>query len=90
MRPLTIGRLGDMHILSSESCAIQAVGGEVIRDVEPGEMVIVTDAGIESRRLTHADKQPEKLCVFEYIYFMRPHTIFGDRHAAMVAGTYWR
>ena len=84
MRPLTIGRLGDMHILSSESCAIQAVGGEVIRDVEPGEMVIVTDTGIESRRLDHADKQPEKLCVFEYIYFMRPHTIFGDRHAATV------
>jgi len=84
MRPLTIGCLDGMYILSSESCAIQAVGGDVIRDVRPGEMVVISDAGIESRQLSHMEKQPEKLCVFEYIYFMRPHTIFGDRHAATV------
>ena len=84
MRPLTLGKLGEMFILSSESCGIEAEGGQVIRDIEPGELVIIDQHGVRSRRLSHGEGKPSKLCVFEYIYFMRPHTIFNDRHAATV------
>ncbi|MBQ3849073.1 MAG: amidophosphoribosyltransferase [Clostridia bacterium] len=71
-RPLCYGKTPDgVYIVASESCAIKAVGGEVIRDVEPGEIIVFSGSGIESRR-EHCGEKKKKLCIFEYIYFARP------------------
>lgn len=68
-RPLCIGRLDDSYVFASETCALDACGAEFIRDVEPGEIVVVDENGLRSIR----DKVETKksLCVFEYIYFAR-------------------
>ncbi|MBP2649865.1 MAG: amidophosphoribosyltransferase [Firmicutes bacterium] len=69
-RPLCIGKLNDGWVMASESCALDTVGAEFVRDVEPGEMVIVDENGLTSRKFTKAGQRA--LCVFEYIYFARP------------------
>ena len=69
-RPLCMGKLGDDIIFASESCALDTIGAEFIRDVEPGEIITITDNKITS---TFFDKNQDKgLCIFEYIYFARP------------------
>ncbi|MGM9642707.1 MAG: amidophosphoribosyltransferase [Eubacteriales bacterium] len=74
-RPLCYGKTPDgTYIVASESCAIVAVGGEVIRDVEPGEILVFTESGVTSHR-EHCNTAKKKLCVFEYIYFARPDSI---------------
>ena len=74
-RPLCYGKTADgTYIVASESCAIKAVGAEVIRDVEPGEILIFSKNGVVSRR-EHCGKKEKKLCVFEYIYFARPDSV---------------
>ncbi|MCR5808631.1 MAG: amidophosphoribosyltransferase [Clostridiales bacterium] len=74
-RPLCFGRTKDgTYIIASESCAITAVGGEFVRDVEPGEIIVFTKNGYVSRR-EHCGKKPRKLCIFEYIYFARPDSV---------------
>ena len=74
-RPLCYGKTPDgMYVIASESCAIRAVGGEVIRDVEPGEILVFGKNGVESRR-EHCGKRDKKLCIFEYIYFARPDSV---------------
>ena len=72
-RPLCMGKLGESIIFASEDCAINAVGGTFIRDIEPGEIVIVTADSIDSIR-THCG-QKTSMCVFEYIYFARPDSV---------------
>ncbi len=72
-RPLCMGKIGESIIFASESCALSAVGAEFIRDIEPGEIVVVTQDSIESIR-THCGK-PSALCVFEYVYFARPDSV---------------
>ena len=72
-RPLCMGRIGEAVVFASESCAISAAGGEFIRDIEPGEMVVVSDKGVQSIR-THCG-QPSGLCVFEFVYFARPDSV---------------
>jgi amidophosphoribosyltransferase len=69
-RPLCLGRLGDAWILASESCAIDILGGEYVREVEPGEMVVVDADGLHSRRFGR--EVPRAECVFEHVYFARP------------------
>lgn len=70
LRPLCLGKRDDGYMLASESCAINAMGGEFIRDVEPGEIVIINEDGITSIKSTkYAQK---KSCMFEYVYFARP------------------
>ena len=74
-RPLCYGKTPDgMYVIASESCAIRAVGGEVIRDVEPGEILVFSEEGIQSRR-EHCGKKERRMCVFEYIYFARPDSV---------------
>lgn len=74
-RPLCYGvRADGTYIVASESCAIKAVGGKVIRDVEPGEILVFTKEGIVSRK-EHCNKKSKKLCIFEYIYFARPDSV---------------
>ncbi len=70
MRPLCLGRVGEALMLSSESCAFSVLGGEFIRDVEPGEVIIIDQNGLRSHFLEN--EKEKALCVFEYIYFARP------------------
>ncbi|MCJ7855809.1 amidophosphoribosyltransferase [Lachnospiraceae bacterium NSJ-143] len=71
IRPLVIGKRGNSYILSSESCALDSVGAEFVRDVEPGEIVVIDETGLHSIK-THCGKKKTALCIFELIYFARP------------------
>ena len=76
-RPLCVGRFQDSYVVASESCAFDIIGGTYLRDVEPGEMIVLDGNGLISRR--YADPQPTTQCVFEHIYFSRPDsTVFGQ------------
>lgn len=77
LRPLCIGKVKDGFVLSSESCALDTVDAEFVRDVEPGEMVIIDHTGITAERF--GDKANQALCVFEYIYFARPDSIIDGQ-----------
>ncbi len=77
VRPLVLGRLGDAWILTSETCALDIIGAELVRDIEPGEMVIVDGDGLRSLR--PFDQVPPRPCVFEYIYFARPDSVIEGR-----------
>jgi amidophosphoribosyltransferase len=73
IRPLCLGRIDGGWILSSESCAIDAVGGELVRDLAPGEMVIINREQVLS--FTFSEKTRRAACAFEYIYFARPDSV---------------
>ncbi len=73
-RPLCIGKRDNSYILASETCALDAVGAEFVRDVEPGEVVTLSEDGIKSDR-SMCNGHPRK-CIFEYIYFARPDSYF--------------
>ncbi|MDE5933868.1 MAG: amidophosphoribosyltransferase, partial [Lachnospiraceae bacterium] len=76
-RPLCIGRRDNAYILASETCALDTIGAEYIRDVEPGEIVTISPAGgIESDKRHCIAKEEQARCVFEYIYFARPDSHF--------------
>lgn len=78
-RPLCLGQLPDGGwVIASESCALDAVNAKLIRDVEPGEMVVIDDKEVRSRRIV-TEKKPSALCVFEYIYFARPDSIIDGQ-----------
>ena len=70
-RPLLIGKKDDEYILASENCAIDILGGEVIRDVEPGEIVVIKDGKLKSYKVSENYKPMKKSCIFEHIYFAR-------------------
>lgn len=77
IRPLVLGRIGEAYVFASETCALDMVGAEFIREVENGEVVVITADGIESHR--PFPKRPARPCIFEYIYFSRPDSIIGGR-----------
>ncbi|MDL0419371.1 amidophosphoribosyltransferase [Caldifermentibacillus hisashii] len=70
LRPLSIGRLGDSYVVASETCAFDIVGADYIRDVQPGEMLIINHDGIRSEIFTTQTQM--SLCTMEYVYFSRP------------------
>jgi amidophosphoribosyltransferase len=72
VRPLVLGRLGDAWCVASESCAFLTIGADYVRDVQPGEMVVLSADGLESRHVGGDAEQRPAFCVFEYIYFARP------------------
>jgi amidophosphoribosyltransferase len=75
-RPLCIGKLGDATVFASETCALDIVGATYVRDVEPGEVVVVDDKGMRSTKPLPAKER--RSCVFEYVYFARPDSrVFG-------------
>jgi amidophosphoribosyltransferase len=77
-RPLCLGRLREgEYVLASESCALDAVQAEIIRDIEPGEMAIISKNGLDFRKFAQAPRQAS--CVFEYIYFARPDSILDGQ-----------
>ena len=87
VRPLVLGRQGDAYVLASESCALDIVGAEIVRDLDPGEMVLITKAGIKSVKPFPAKQS--RFCVFEYIYFARPDSVLEGRgvyHARKAIG----
>ena len=74
-RPLCYGKREDgTYVIASESCALKAVGAELVRDVQPGEILVFSKNGVVSHR-EHCNKKDKKLCVFEYIYFARPDSV---------------
>lgn len=73
-RPLAIGKRGDDFIIASESCALDAVGATFLRDIEPGEIVVVDASGLRSIK-DNCREGEKALCVFEYIYFARPDSV---------------
>jgi amidophosphoribosyltransferase len=77
VRPLMLGRLGEAWILSSETCALDIVGAEFVREVEPGEMVIATPEGLQS--FYPFERRRPKFCIFEHVYFSRPDSVIGGR-----------
>jgi len=76
LRPLALGRVGDAHVLTSESCALDLIDGSYEREIEPGEMVVIGRGGVKSYRpFPKATPAP---CIFEYVYFARPDSfVFG-------------
>ncbi|KJZ19894.1 amidophosphoribosyltransferase [Loktanella sp. S4079] len=77
IRPLVLGKVGDAHVLSSETCALDIIGAEFIREIDPGEMVVITSNEIKSYR-PFEDKKPRP-CIFEYVYFSRPDSVIAGK-----------
>ena len=80
VRPLCIGRLGEYWVIASESCALDTVGGALMREVAPGEIVIVDGVGDQGMRRTVGQVSLKSaMCLFEYIYFARPDSTINER-----------
>ena len=75
IRPLILGELNGAYILCSETCALDIIGAKYIREIENGEVVVISEEGVESLR--PFPKQPARPCIFEYIYFSRPDSMLG-------------
>jgi amidophosphoribosyltransferase len=75
-RPLCIGEVEGGYVVSSETCGLDIIGAKFLRDIEPGEVVVIDDEGLESYR---AEKAPRASCVFEYVYFARPDSRFDGK-----------
>ncbi|MGH7116639.1 MAG: amidophosphoribosyltransferase [Stellaceae bacterium] len=73
VRPLVLGQLGDAWIISSETCALDIIGAELVRDVEPGELLTIDALGVRSSR--PFPRQKKRFCIFEHIYFARPDSV---------------
>jgi amidophosphoribosyltransferase len=77
-RPLSIGKVGDAWVLASETCAFDLIQAQFVRDVEPGEIVIINSKGLNSIKAFPIE-QRRALCIFEYVYFARPDSRIADR-----------
>ncbi|APX11724.1 amidophosphoribosyltransferase [Tateyamaria omphalii] len=77
VRPLVLGKLDTGYVLSSETCALDIIGAEFVREIEAGEMVVITDQGVDSRFPFRPQKS--RFCIFEHVYFSRPDSILGGR-----------
>ncbi len=89
LKPLCIGKRDNTYFLASESCAISAVGGEFVRDVEPGEIVSFTKHGIKSDMSMAISPKKQARCIFEYIYFARTDSTIDNvnvYHSRILAG----
>lgn len=84
-RPLCLGKMDSGWVVASESCALDLVGAEFVRDVKPGEMLIIEDDNAEPRSIMFADRQPElpAFCVFEYVYFARTDSVIDGQNIYM-------
>lgn len=70
LKPLSIGKMGDAYVVASETCAFDVVGATFVRDVEPGELIVINDDGLEIDRFR--EKISQSVCAMEYVYFARP------------------
>lgn len=90
-KPLCIGKRDNAYILASETCALDTIGAEFVRDVLPGEIVTINEEGIQSDTSLCLPKEKEARCIFEYIYFSRPDSIIDGvsvYHSRIMAGRY--
>ncbi len=78
LRPLVIGDLDGAYVLASETCALDIIGARFVRDVKPGEMIVVTEAGLQS--LFPFEQAASRFCIFEYVYFARPDSSIEGRN----------
>jgi amidophosphoribosyltransferase len=78
IRPLVLGELDGRYILASETCALDIIGARFVRDIENGEVVVISDEGVQSVRF--APKRTPRPCIFEYIYFARPDSVVNGRN----------
>ena len=76
-RPLALGRLGDAWVIASETCAFDLIDAQYVRDVEPGEMIVVNESGLHSSH--PLPKHQHAMCIFEHVYFARPDSIIFGR-----------
>ncbi|MBM7022304.1 amidophosphoribosyltransferase [Treponema sp. Marseille-Q4523] len=76
IRPLCLGKLSGGWVLASESCAIDAMGADFVRDIRPGEIVIINDDGVLS--FEFGEKTSKRSCIFEYVYFARPDSVLDE------------
>ncbi|MCJ2065664.1 amidophosphoribosyltransferase [Methylobacterium sp. J-088] len=77
IRPLVLGELDGRYMLASETCALDIIGARFVRDIENGEIVVISEEGVESIRF--ADAVPMRPCIFEYIYFARPDSVVNGK-----------
>lgn len=77
IRPLVLGKIGDAHILASETCAFDIIGAQFVREIEPGEMVIINNNDVEAH--SPFEKVSPRPCIFEYVYFARPDSVMGGQ-----------
>ncbi|MEM7634254.1 MAG: amidophosphoribosyltransferase [Pseudomonadota bacterium] len=82
IRPLVLGELNGAYILSSETCALDIIGARFVREIENGEVVVITDDGVQS--IKPFPPQQARPCIFEYIYFSRPDSVIGGRSVYQV------
>ncbi len=82
MRPLSLGRWNNFYVLASETCAFDTIGAETIRDINPGEMVIINREGLKSTQVMPSPR--EALCIFEFIYFARPDSNIQGKNIHLV------
>lgn len=78
VRPLVLGRMGDGWVLASETCAFDIVGAEFIREIDPGELIIIKQ-NAQPESIFPFEKQSSRFCIFEHIYFSRPDSIIANR-----------
>jgi amidophosphoribosyltransferase len=81
-RPLVLGRIKDATIVASETCALDLIGAEYVREIEPGEVVVVSEDSVQS--YFPFPSTPQKRCVFEYVYFARPDSVVFSRNVYQV------
>ncbi|HZO35926.1 MAG TPA: amidophosphoribosyltransferase [Solirubrobacteraceae bacterium] len=84
LRPLVIGQIGDRYCVASETCALDIIGAKPLREVEPGEIVSLTDKGIKTRMGVAGARKA--FCVFEYIYFARPDSVMAGHSLQRARG----
>src|SRR5215212_2163242 len=84
LRPLSIGMLGDRYCVASETCAFDIIGAQFLRDVQPGEIVSLTEGGLQVRQAVRSERHA--LCVFEHIYFARPDSRLGGQVLQVARG----
>jgi amidophosphoribosyltransferase len=82
-RPLCLGKLGDAWVLASETCALDLIHAEFVRDIEPGEIVVINEDGVSSAQAFPAHER-RAFCIFEYVYFARPDSTIANRNVYKV------
>lgn len=82
IRPLVLGKLGDSYVFASETCGLDIIGAEFVRDVAPGELIIIDKDGLQSSRPFGEVKS--RFCLFEYVYFARPDSFMEGRDVYQV------
>jgi amidophosphoribosyltransferase len=82
-RPLCLGRVGEAWVLASESCALDLISAKYVRDIEPGEIVLIDSKGVRSLQ-AFPEHQQRAFCIFEYVYFARPDSTIAHRNVYKV------